>query len=553
MDFLIELFHKPGLTSSLLILCMTAFTGIMIGKIEIKNVKLGIAGVLFSGLAIAHFGFRADEAILHFVRDFGLILFVYSIGVDMGPRFFTLFKKDGLTLNLMATAIVFLGFAIAFIILKTTDLPPAVIAGIMSGAVTNTPSLGAAQQLLTEHGNSIAGTAAQSGMAYAVAYPFGILGIILTMLMVKLFFKIKIDKEISNYNESLGGNESKLQSIEIKVTNPNLFGKKMSYIQKVVDKELAISRIFRDNSFILATKDEVILENDIIIGVSSIQHIDNLQIKIGEVNITGIREVSGMLSSANILMTNRKLAGKTIDQVGIYRRYPANITRIFRSGIEILPTMTTTLELGDTIKVVGKKEIIEDVKKELGNSVKELAKPNLFSVFIGIFIGILLGSIPIFIPGIPVPARLGLAGGPLLVAILFGNRGRIGKMNYYMTPGANLLMKEMGIILFLSCVGLLSGEKFIETITNGGLIWLFYGAMITLIPILLVSIVARFFKINYLKICGCISGAMTDPPALEFANGLAPVQIQSTAYATVYPLTMFLRILLTQIFIIIAL
>ncbi|MGC3977394.1 MAG: putative transporter [Paludibacteraceae bacterium] len=549
MNFFQSIFTTPGLTSTLLILCLTAFSGILIGKLEFKKIKLGIAGVLFSGILIAHLGFPIDEHTLHFLRDFGLILFVYSIGVDMGPRFFSSFKKDGLILNAIAASIVLLGFVAAYIIFRVTGLSPAIIVGIMCGAVTNTPSLGAAQQLLTEQGGELAQQAASSGMGYAVAYPFGILGIIITMLLIRLFFRINVDKEIDSYNESLGGNESKLQSVEIKVNNPNIFGKKVAYIKQVVDKELALSRILRNGDYIIAADEETIEQGDVLLGVSSQKHLENLNIKIGDVTVTGKKEITGPLASVNVLLTNRKLAGKTIEQIGIYRRYPANVTRVYRSGIEILPTLNTTLELGDTVKVVGKKEIIDDVKKELGNSVKELAKPNIISVFVGVFIGIIIGSIPVFIPGVPAPAKLGLAGGPLLIAIILGNRGRIGKMNFYMTPGANLLMREMGIILFLSCVGLLSGGKFVETIMNGGLQWLLYGAVITIVPLLVVTVVARLLKVNYLKICGCISGAMTDPPALEFANGIAPVQIQSTAYATVYPLTMFLRILLTQVFI----
>jgi len=553
MDFIQTIFTKPGLTSTLLILCMTAFTGLVIGHLEFKKIKLGIAGVLFSGILIAHLGFPIDEHTLHFLRDFGLILFVYSIGVDMGPRFFSSFKKDGLTLNALAASVVLLGFVVAYIIMRVTNTSPAVIVGIMSGAVTNTPSLGAAQQLLNEQGGEIANQAASTGMGYAVAYPFGILGIIITMILIRLFFRINVNNEIERYNKGLGGNETKLQSVEITVLNPNVIGKKIADLKNVVDRELAVSRIFRHGDYILAADNEIIMQDDVLLGVSSELHIGNLEFKIGKVAITEKKEISGMLTSANILLTNRKLAGKTIDQIGIYRRYPANVTRIYRSGFEILPTMTTTLELGDTVKVVGKKEIIDDIKKELGNSVKELAKPNILSVFIGIFLGIILGSIPIFIPGIPAPAKLGLAGGPLLISILLGYKGRIGKLNFYMTPGANLLMKEMGIILFLSCVGLLSGGKFVDTIMNGGVNWVFYGALITIIPLIVVGVIAGFMKINYLKVCGCISGAMTDPPALEFANGIAPGQIQSTAYATVYPLTMFLRILLTQVFILLTL
>ena len=553
MDFLQQLFTTSSIASTMLYLCLAAFLGVLLGKLGVKKIKLGVAGVLFSGLLIAHFGAPIDEHVLHFVRDFGLILFVYSIGVDMGPRFFSSFKKDGLTLNLLAVGIVLGGFVIAYLIYYFAELSPAVVIGILCGAVTNTPSLGAAQQVLTEQGSIAASSAAETGMAYAVAYPFGIIGIIITMMLVRLFFRIKVDQEIKDYNETLGGSETKLESVEITVTNPNLYGKNIDYIKHIIDKELAVSRIYRNGDCILAADDEVIQPGDVIYGVSAQNLIENLQVKIGKVEIADKGEIEGPLAAINVLVTNSNVAGKTIEQIGIYRRYPANITRIFRNGMKILPTLKTTLELGDTVKIVGKKEILNDVRKELGDSVKELAKPNIVSIFLGIFLGIILGSIPIFIPGLPAPAKLGLAGGPLLVAILLGYKGRVAKLSFYMTPGANLFMKEVGIILFLSCVGLLSGGKFVETIMNGGLQWMLYGVLITFVPIMLVGIIGRLLKINYLKICGCIAGSMTDPPALEFANGIAPVQAQSTAYAAVYPLTMFLRVLLAQIFVLITL
>ncbi len=406
---------------------------------------------------------------------------------------------------------------------------------------------------LQNKGGAAAASAAETGMAYALAYPFGIIGIIITMLLVRLLFRIKVDKEIEEYNKTLGGKETKLESVKITVTNPNLYGKDIDYIKHIMDRELVVSRIFRNGEYILATDEEIIQPGDVIYGVSAQNLLENLQFKIGNVVIADKEEVSGPLATINVLVTKGNIAGKTIEQVGIYRRYPANITRIFRNGIKILPTLKTTLELGDTVKVVGKKEILNDVRKELGDSVKELAKPNIVSIFLGIFLGIILGSIPIFIPGLPAPAKLGLAGGPLLVAILLGHKGRINKLSFYMTPGANLFMKELGIILFLSCVGLLSGGKFVETITNGGLQWMLYGVIITFVPIMLIGITGRLLKINYLKIYGCIAGSMTDPPALEFANSIAPVQAQSTAYAAVYPLTMFLRVLLAQIFVLITL
>lgn len=553
MNAIHDFFATQSIASSVLYLCLTAFAGVLIGKLEIKGVKLGIAGVLFSGILVAHFGAPVDEHILHFIRDFGLILFVYSIGLSMGPRFFSSFKKDGLLLNLLAISTVFGGFGIACLIYALTDLSPAVIVGILSGAVTNTPSLGAAQQVLTEQGVQ-ASIVSETGMAYAIAYPFGILGIILTMFLIRMFFKIKVNTEVKNYADTLSNSEIKLQSVEITVSNPNLFEKNIDHIQRLLNKELVISRILRNGASIIATDTEIVQEGDTICGVSSQNFIRNLEFKIGKVKIIqNIENSPGPFAMTNVLMTNKKLTGKTIEQVGIYRRYPANITRIYRSEMEILPNLQTTLELGDTIRIVGKKEVLNDVKKELGDSAHELAKPNVASVFLGIFAGILLGSIPVFIPGLSAPAKLGLAGGPLLVAILLGHKGRIGKLSFYMTPGANLFMRELGIILFLACVGLLSGEKFVETIQNGGWQWMLYGIAITLLPILIVGIIARFLKVNYLKICGFVAGSMTDPPALEFANSIAPGQAQAAAYATVYPITMFLRVFLAQIFVLFAL
>ena len=388
-------------------------------------------------------------------------------------------------------------------------------------------------------------------MGYAVAYPFGVLGIIFTMILVRVIFRIKIDHEVDDYKKQQSITQQKLETVEIAITNPNLFGQKISYIKKVIDTELVISRIGRNGTYLVPVEDEVLQEGDVVIGVSAINHIENLQMKMGAVKIADKREISGDLAMFHVLVTNRKYAGKTIEQIGIYRRYEANITRIFRAGIEILPTRGTTVEFGDTVRIVGKRELLPEIRNELGNSVQELAHPNTIPIFVGIFLGIMVGSIPIFIPGLPAPAKLGLAGGPLLVAILMGHQRRFKSFDFYMTPGANMMIRELGIILFLACVGLSSGAHFVQTIADGGYMWILYGAVITFVPIFLASVIARLLKYNYLKICGIISGAMTDPPALEFANSLAPVHVQSTTYATVYPFTMFLRILLAQALILI--
>lgn len=544
MEVFKNLFTGSGITATILYLGITAFTGILLGRLEIRKLKLGVAGVLFSGLLLAHFGVRTDLHVLTFVRDFGLILFVYAVGIDVGPRFFSSFRREGLKLNLFAAGIVLTGFLTAFLLHLWRDVPPAVISGIMSGAVTNTPGLGAVQQVLTDMGR--ADDAAQAGLGYAVAYPFGVLGVILAMVLYRYFFRIKINNEVEDFNRQYHQNRVKLESVEIHITNPNIIGRKIRYVKQVVDRELVLSRILRKGTYMVAAEEIVLEDGDILYGVSSAEHADNLRMTMGDVKLADKREITGDLAMFHVLVTNRKLAGKTIEQVGIYRRYEANITRIFRSGLEILPTRDTTIELGDTVRVVGKRDLLPDIRQELGNSLIELAHPNTVPLFLGIVLGILLGSIPVFIPGLPAPVKLGMAGGPLIVALLFGYRGRIGKLDFYMTPGANMMLRELGIILFLACVGLGSGAELVKTLVNGGYIWLLYGAAITFVPVALATIVGRCMKMNYLQLCGLVSGAMTDPPALEFANSLAPVHAQSTAYATVYPLTMFLRIILAQ-------
>ena len=556
MNFIHDFLTTQSIASTILYLCLTAFTGVMFGKAEIKGIKLGIAGVLFSGILVTHFGAPVDKHILYFLRDFGMILFIYSIGLNMGPRFFSSFRKDGVALNLFAAGIVAISIVIAGLIRCFTGLSPSAVAGLLCGAVTSTPSLGAVQQILSEQGRPAA-EIAETGMAYAITYPFGILGVIFTMMLLRIFFRINIQKETDKYKTSLGSSETKLQSVEITVANPGVFGKNVDYLKRVLDTEFAVSQIIRNGETMIALDNEIIQQGDIICGVSAQDKIENLEFKIGKLKVVEIKDdvineaVPGRLAMINILLTNQKLAGKTIEQIGIYRRYPANVTRIYRSGMKILPALHTTLELGDTVRVVGKKEVLNDVKKELGDSINELAKPNLISIFIGIFMGVILGSIPVFIPGLPAPAKLGLAGGQLVVAILLGYKVRISKLNFYMTPSANLFMREFGIILFLSCVGLLSGEKFVETVRNDGWQWMLYGTAVTFIPILIVGAIARLMKVNYLKICGLIAGSMTDTPALEFANGIAPVQAQAAAYAMVYPVTVFLRVLLAQIFVLI--
>lgn len=547
MEFLIDLFSSPSAITTFLFITLTAVFGILFGHLKFGHIKFGIAGVLFFGIFFGHIGFPTDTtqiSILNFIRDFGLILFVYSIGIETGPRFLSSFRKDGLRLNLIAVGGILMGLIITLLIAFNTDIMPDVLTGVMCGAVTNTPGLGAATEVLKDQGFATD----MIGAGYAIAYPFGVIGLLLIIILIRLIFRINIKEEEKSYLESIGTTDSKLESVEITVMNPNIFGKDIAYIKNAVDAELAVSRIYRNGNYLLATGDIKIQEGDVIYGVSEQKSLENLRIKLGEVTIRERRNISGSMDLISVLVTNRKMAGKTIKQIGIFRRYEASITRIYRSGMEILPTSHTTLELGDTVKIIGETKVLEEVKNELGNSIRELSIPNIVPMFIGIFLGIIVGSIPIAIPGMPVPAKLGIAGGPLLIALILGHKGRIGKLNFYMTSGANLMLREFGIVLFLSAVGLLAGGNFVQTLVNGGgWIWMLYGAMITFIPMFFVALTAHFMKINYLKICGLVAGASTDPPILEFANSMAPIPAQSSAYATVYPLSMFLRIVVAQV------
>ncbi|MFA6831559.1 MAG: putative transporter [Bacteroidaceae bacterium] len=541
---ILNLFSQSGLASTLLFLSLVAIMGMMLAKIQVFGIKLGIAGVLFSGLIVGHFGAVPDPTMLKFVKEFGLILFVYSIGLEVGPRFLTSLKNNGLTINLLASAIVLLGTITAASLKLIFDLDIDAVVGMLCGAVTNTPSLGAAQQIIEEQHT---GSVETTSMAYAVAYPLGIVGIILVMILIRAFFKVKVDHEAQSYTEELAGVSGQLDSVSLKVQNGALVGKDFDHLFAVLEGKFALSRVFRNGNFFIPKNKDLLMANDILYGVSSQQYFSTLEILVGDLILSEAVEVTGSLGMQHVIFTNKKLAGKTIRQIGLSKKYPVNITRIYRNGFSILPTEHDSVEFGDTIRIVGERKRLEEAANYLGNSTEELSHPNIVPLFLGIFFGVLLGSVPIMFPGLPAPAKLGLAGGPLIVAIFLGHRGRIGKLNFFMTPGANLFVRELGIVLFLGAVGLGAGSKFISTIMNGGYMWVLYGAIITIVPLLIVTVIARFLKINYLTICGMVAGAMTDPPALEYANSLSNVQAQSTAYATVYPLSMFLRVLCAQI------
>ncbi len=548
---IVEILSKPNTISALIFLAATGIVGILVGKLRLFSIKLGIAGVLFTGILVGHLGGNIDPHVLHFVKEFGLILFVYSIGIEIGPRFLPSLKENGIKLNMLAASIIVLGVITAFILQMIFDLKPEVIAGLLTGSVTNTPSLGAIQSLIKDH---ISTNAAQvSGMAYAVAYPFGIMGIILSMFAIKFIFKKNIETEVKAYEDSLKSKSGNVKTVKIDVKNPNSFGKTLSFVKEALDKEFVFSRIFRDGEYLLPEDELVIKENDTLIGLAKECDFSKIELKVGTPIITDDHIESDNLAVFNVVITNRKLTGRRLRDIKLSRQFPANITRIFRSETEIIPSSDTTLEFGDSVRVIGARHRMEEVAQFLGNSQRELSLPNILPLFIGIFLGILIGSIPVSFPGLPTPAKLGLAGGPLLVALFLGHKGRIGNFNFYISSSANKFIRELGIVLFLACVGIGAGKNFWHTLSHGGYFWMLYGAFITAVPLLIVGFIASMMKINHLTITGLLAGSMTDPPALEFANSIAPVQAQASAYATVYPLTMFLRILTAQILVIVLL
>jgi putative transport protein len=447
----------------------------------------------------------------------------------------------------MAMIIVLLGGAttLALHFITGTSLP--MLVGVMSGAVTNTPGLGAAQQALVQ----VSGNAPvpEIGLGYAVAYPFGVLGIILTMFAIRKFMGVNVQKEIEQFNLDLHPTETLPEKRSILVTNPEIFNKTIFEISKMLSREVVVSRILRNGELILAASDTEVQENDIILVVTQKGLIAEVVSLVGKESDMDISAKSGKLISRRIMVTNKDVFGKDLGSLKLRTRYNINITRVYRSGIELVATPNLILQMGDRLTVVGDEKSMEKVIAQLGNSIKRLNEPNIVPIFIGILLGVILGSIPFHFPGIANPIRLGLAGGPLIVAILLSKYGYKFSLVSYTTPSANLMLREIGIVLFLASVGLVAGEKFIPTLLSGdGLIWMGYGALITLLPLLIVGFFSRIYLgKNYLEICGLLSGSMTDPPALAFANSIAQSEAPAVAYATVYPLVMFLRIFVAQL------
>ncbi|HDR1883509.1 TPA: putative transporter [Pasteurella multocida] len=535
------------------LLALVAVIGLWIGHWKIRGVGLGIGGVLFGGIIVAHFtnqyGLKLDAHTMHFIQEVGLILFVYTIGIQVGPGFFASLRQSGLKLNGFAALIVLLGSLAVIVIHKLADVPLDIILGIYSGAVTNTPSLGAGQQILSELG--LTQTTSTMGMAYAMAYPFGICGILLSMWLIRLFFRIKIDDEAKNFLKESGQDKETLGSINVRVTNPNLDGLRLVDIPGFDEKrDVVCTRLKRDEHISVPQANTIIQKGDLLHLVGEIPLLRKIKLVLGEEVDVPLSSFTGDLRSDRIVVTNEKVLGKKIRALGIHQKYGVVISRLNRAGVELVPTANTALQFGDVLHVVGRSEVLNQAVSILGNAQQKLQQVQMLPVFIGIGLGVLLGSIPFHIPGFPVPLKLGLAGGPLVVALILARIGSIGKLYWFMPPSANLALREIGIVLFLAVVGLKSGGNFVDTLVNGsGLEWMVYGIFITFVPLMIVGIVARLYaKMNYLSLCGLLAGSMTDPPALAFANAIKEESGASAlSYATVYPLVMFLRIISPQL------
>ena len=549
MEWFVNLFTSHSIASAVIILALTIAIGMMLNRIKFGSVSLGVTWVLFVGIVLSHFGLTIDHEICHFIKEFGLILFVYSIGIQVGPSFISSLRDGGIKLNMLAMLIIFLGCIICYGIHIITGEDLTTMVGVLSGAVTNTPGLGAAQSVAGEKASTMA-------TAYAVAYPLGVVGIILSMLIIRGIFRIKIDREASKASRS---DAPRTVRVDVRVTNHAIFGKTIEEISRITRSQFVVARIFdHENQQRIASGQTELQENDILRIVVSSQDVELVQSLIGdvvkEVDAAEWGSASSHLEKRRIVVTKPELNGKHIGDLHIRENYNVTITRVVRAGIELVATYELRLQMGDVVVVVGRANDLDQVSTILGNSVKRLDRPNLTPIFIGMFLGVLLGSIPIAIPGVPQAVKLGLAGGPLVVAILLAKYGPKYKLNTFTTNSANMMIREIGISLFLAAVGLGAGEGFVEAIANGGYLWILFGVAITMLPLLIVGIIARWaMKMDYFSLMGLMSGAMTDPPALAYANTVATNDRAAVAYATVYPLTMFLRIFTAQILALIAL
>lgn len=553
MEWLGNLFLNESAAQSILLLSIIIVVGLALGKIKVKGVSLGVTFVLFVGIFAGHFGLGVDGNVLQFVREFGLILFVYSIGLQVGPGFFSSFKHGGLRLNMLAMGVVLLGTLGAIVIYFSTELPMQTVVGILSGAVSNTPGLGAAQDT---YQNVVGHSDPSIAMGYAVAYPISILGTIAVFILLRAVFKIKPEKETKHLEEEqTDHNEVELLSVE--VLNPAIFNKGIKEIARLIDKQFVVSRVYyaKEDKMEIPEPDRELSKGDKLFITAQPKDIDMIAAFIGrKVNMIqrDWDRFGDDVCSRTAVVTHSEVNGVTLKELDLRSQHGVNITHVRRAGMKLLAQPDMMLQFGDQVMLVGERSSVDRAINILGDKVKALDAPHLVPIFLGIFLGVLLGSIPVVFPGIPQPVRLGLAGGPMLVAILMSGLGTKYRLITYTTSSANLMLREMGIALFLACVGLSAGEGFVDTLlSGGGMVWLLYGAILTIVPLIVMGVVARVvYKQNFITLMGLLSGSLTCAPALAYANAISDNEESAISYATVYPLTTFLRVMIAQILIV---
>ncbi len=562
MDWLTDLLTKGDSVAHILLLyALVISVGILLGRIKFAGVSLGVTFVLFVGIVAGHILHQehVEEPliVLNFIQDFGLILFVYSIGLQVGPSFFTSFKQGGVSMNLVATGIILLNVAVmlglyyGFCDTSNPHSLPMMV-GVLCGAVTNTPGLGAANAALEQiGGDHLGGSIPTIANGYACAYPLGVVGIILSLILIRLFFKININKETEDYNSQNSRQAAmKPHGMDIEIQNPSLNGKTILQIHAFLARDFVCTRCLHEGHVVIPNKDTMLFVGDRVRVVSAEENNEAIKVFMGKEVAVNWEKQDTPLESKQLLVTRDKINGKTLGSLHPSSLYGVNVTRLYRSGIELFAHPNVTLQVGDKLVVVGPEDAVRLFASKVGNHKSRLDKPNLMTIFVGILLGIVVGSLPVAIPGMSVPAKLGLAGGPLVVAILVGRFGFKLKLVAYTSNSASQMIRDVGLVLFLASVGIKAGGNFIETVMNGGLMYVLYGFIITIVPLIIMGIVARVhYKMNYNILMGLIAGATTDPPALAYSTQTANNDIPSIGYSTVYPLSMFLRIVTAQIII----
>ena len=551
MNWFTNLFTQISIAQSVIIYGLVIALGIWLGRLKIAGISLGVTWVLFAGLIFSYCGIGIDKGTEDFLKDFGLILFVYSIGLQVGPGFFASLKKNALANNVLAAGIVSTGVALTILLWYLSKNHISVMTGVMSGAVTNTPGLAAAQAAVRDL--NVTGTdRSLITLAYAVTYPLGVFGIIGSLLLLKKILKVNIGREQELHRRLAMVRSNRPISVHLRLENKQLVGQPLRRLFELLKEPIVISRMYQNDEIITPTPSTVLSENDVLLVVSTRQQLEQMKLLVGPVSTVDLRKSpQSQLQVATIVVTRSEVTHKRIGDIPELQQHDFTLTRLQRAGIEMVPHGDMFLQLGDTVKVVGTEEGILLITKAMGNSLKKLEVPDLAPIFFGIVLGVILGSIPFHFPNMPVAVKVGMAGGPLIVALILSRFGNVLYLNNYTTHSANLMLREIGISLFLASVGLSSGKNISTAFEDGrGWVWIGMGVIITVVPLLLAGLIARkYFRKTYFEICGLLAGASTDPPALAFATKLAGSDIPSVTYATVYPLTMILRIVAAQLLI----